>query len=149
MQQIFKHRKKGNIPDIKITQSYTNKFLTRIIGKASSVDNLSTTINPNSDSGENLFAKTKSLSTNEIFLSESPVVSRSASVSKVNRKDFNIMNKKYAKPASYHGSYESLERKSELTVPQLENSFKNDLNNGDDFKYHCPFVSACTSLIKG
>ncbi|KAJ8950334.1 hypothetical protein NQ318_021194 [Aromia moschata] len=36
IQQIFKQKKKkGNVPDIKITQSHTNKFLAKIIGKAS------------------------------------------------------------------------------------------------------------------
>lgn len=155
IQQIFKNRaKKPNVPDIKVTPTtYTNKFLSRIIGKASSVDNLSSDTCSNGEIRENMFSdanlKTKSLSTNEIFLPESPMVSRSGSVSRINRKPLQTLsvNYDYIKPASYHGSYEDLERKIELTVPEkifLERNIQSEQQ-----WCNCPFVKGCETRIQG
>lgn len=157
IQQIFKNRnKKMNVPDIKITHSqhtYTNKFLSKIIGKSSSVDNLSSETGSNNDRTGNIFEdadlKTKSLSSNEIFLATSPMVSRCGSVSRLNRKPLQTLSINYnaAKPASYHGSYENLERKLELTVPESTNSLSH-MFAGEQSCY-CPFENSCAMKIRG
>lgn len=156
IQQIFKNKgKKSNIPDIKVTHTYTNKFLSRIIGKSSSVDNLSSDTCSHSETRENIFPdanlKTKSLSTNEIFLPVSPMVSRSGSVSRINRKPLHTLTINYesTKPASYHGSFENLERKIELTVPETKNNQLGRIIYSVEQCCNCPFVNSCTTLIKG
>ncbi|EFA11239.2 uncharacterized protein LOC662426 [Tribolium castaneum] len=127
MHQIFKMKTKKNVPDIKVTPSHTTKFLARLVGKASSVDNLSGSAN---DSDFNL--RTKSLSNQEIFDAGSPLVSRTNSVNRMSR---NEKNQNYLNPnfrsVSCHGSFESLH------------------NAGEDIAFYCPFAPGCTSLIKG
>lgn len=156
IQQIFKNRgKKHNVPDIKVTPTYTNKFLSKISGKSSSVDNLSSDTSLHTQRRLNIFSdaslKTKSLSTNEIFLPESPAVSRSGSVCRINRKALHALTiNDSTKPASYHGSFENLERKIEkieLTVPGTNNSLEE--NNSEEQSCNCPFVNSCTTSIKG
>lgn len=136
IQQIFKLKSKNkNIPDIKITttSSHTNKFLTRIIGgvKSSSVENLTT---PAINS-----IKTKSLSTNEIFQSDT-IVSRSGSMTRLKAKSLNI-NQCNDRPASYHGSFESLNRKID-DIMQMPIEIEGLL-------FHCPFNINCNNFIKG
>lgn len=150
IQQIFKQRKKANIPDIKITQSHTNKFLARLTGKSTSAENLSNTkyLSPNS----NAQLKTKSLSTNEIFTSETSVVTRSGSISKLSRGS-NILQvgNLDERPASYHGSYESLERNLDLRVSPIYSSLnclKIDLVQNDTM-YNCPFENTCNAMVRG
>ncbi|CAH1153694.1 unnamed protein product [Phaedon cochleariae] len=152
IQHVFKNRnKKQSIPDIKVTQSYTNKLIAKITGKSSSVDNLSSNnmklLTPNNVPDENGFTngqlRSKSLSTNEIFFNESPIVSRSGSMNRLNRKELNALNvnKDYVlKPASYHGSLDS-----------LDVSTNQDCSTSIDEAelYHCPFSSDCSHLIKG
>ncbi|KAG5897400.1 hypothetical protein JTB14_013492 [Gonioctena quinquepunctata] len=160
IQQIFKNRnKKATIPDIKVIQSYTNKILAKLTGKSSSVENISSNAKLSSNnSADNDFVdgqlKTKSLSTNEIFISESPVVSRSGSISRLIRKDLNLLqvNHDNKRPASYHGSFESLERNIHLTVTSIHNSFNSletDAAEKDSILCFCPFSNDCTSLMKG
>ncbi|RZC41202.1 uncharacterized protein BDFB_000895 [Asbolus verrucosus] len=135
MQQIFKIKNKNkNIPDIKITASHTNKFLARIVGKSTSVDNLA-----DQNLSINKFnLMTKSLSTQEIFESESPVMSRTSSATRLSRndKDKNHLSPNF-RPTSCHGSFESLHKKSEDTPSE------------EVILFHCPFSSSCSSLIKG
>lgn len=155
IQQIFKNKgKKTTVPDIKVTPVYTNKFLSRIIGKSSSVDNLSSDGCSSDDRRENLFLdanffKTKSLSTNEIFLPESPMVSRSGSVSKINRKPVQTLNINYNSntQTSYHGSFENLERKFVLTVPKSQTLERHIYP--ETHLCNCPFVNECTTKITG
>jgi hypothetical protein len=127
MQTIFKTKNKNkNVPNIRVTPSHANKFLARIVGKSSSVDNLA---NPN----ENEFhLRAKSLSTQDIFQTESPVVSRASSATRLgrNEKNRNLLNPDL-RSSSCHGSFELLHRSAEAIV------------------FHCPFASNCTSLIKG
>lgn len=95
--------------------------------------------------------KAKSLSTNEIFLPVSPMVSRSGSVSRIHRKPLTSLTINYettTKPASYHGSFENLERKIELTVPKTTNTL-NRKSFQEENVYNCPFVNNCTTKIKG
>lgn len=154
IQQIFKLRKNKNVPNIKITQSHTNKFLEKLIGKASSVDNLSSTsklLSPNPSNENGL--KTKSLSTNEIFQSETPPVSRTGSITRISRnernKSLNIDNDN--RPASYHGSFESLDRKIDEVTPINGNLtyLQSDYVTQDSALYHCPFAFDCPTLLNG
>ncbi|XP_044256882.1 uncharacterized protein LOC123006454 [Tribolium madens] len=127
MHQIFRMKTKKNVPDIKVTPSHTTKFLARLVGKASSVDNLTGNAN---DSEFNL--RTKSLSNQEIFDTRSPLVSRTNSVNRMSR---NEKNQNYLNPnfrsVSCHGSFESLH------------------NDNEDITFYCPFTPGCTSQIKG
>lgn len=151
IQQIFK-RKKNDVPDIKVTPSFTNKFLSRIGGKSSSVDNLSSSTCLNNEAGENIFPdiylKTKSLSTNEIFLPENSAISRSGSVSRLSKKQLQTLSvhyNNYIKPASFHGSFENLERKLRSTVPEEHLMEKNEC---EEF-CNCPFQNNCNEKIRG
>lgn len=129
MHQIFKTKNKNrNVPDIKVTPSHAYKFLARIVGKASSVDNLAGNA---SDNEFNL--RTKSLSNQEIFDSGSLLVSRASSVNRLSRNDKNrnYLNPEY-RSASCHGSFESLHR-----------------NNDDTVTFYCPFTPECTTQFKG
>lgn len=138
------------MPNIKVSQAYKNKFLSRIIGKSSSVDNLSSDTNTNNEKREDIFSdanlKTKSLSTNEIFLPASPMVSRSSSVSRINRKPLHTLriNNESTKAASYHGSFENFDRKIEIADSEKTGS------DGEHAEfYNCPFISNCSWRIKG
>jgi hypothetical protein len=124
----------------------TNKFLTRILGKSSSVENLSS--NPvnlsavprhisaviDSEFSSNLRAK--SLSTSEIFhpLRSRPV-SRSPSVNSTHRIGNTLLEVPpylgSTRPASYHGSCESLD--SDFT---------------DSLLYCCPCEKECPGFLK-
>lgn len=162
IQKIFKTNKKENVPDIKITHSHTNKFLAKIIGKSSSVDNLTSNkfLSPNLCMDENYFnsshLKTKSLSTNEIFQSASPGVSRSGSVSRLSRRErtdqntnSNDFNTELS--ASCHGSLESLSTKNNTTQSKVYNSFGylKNLPQDEGILFYCPFSNSCTKLVKG
>ncbi|KAJ8979894.1 hypothetical protein NQ317_017517 [Molorchus minor] len=136
--KIFKQkRKKTQVPDIKITQSNTNKFLAKIIGKSSSVDNLSidnkflspTNAFQQEPAFDSLNLKRKSLSSNELFHSISPSVSRSSSVLRLNRnKSENNStiepNCLEQRPASCHGSFEFLGKKKKQRVLQFPREVK-------------------------
>lgn len=166
IQKIFKSNKKPNVPDIKVTHSHTNKFLAKIIGKSSSVDNLTCNkfLSPNITTDENYFnsshLKTKSLSTNEIFQSASPSVSRSGSVSRLRREraDQNVIsinnsNFNVETSASCHGSFESLDTKNSTSTPHSKgcNSFGylKNLPQDEGILFYCPFSNSCTKLVKG
>ncbi|XP_023309876.1 uncharacterized protein LOC108916208 [Anoplophora glabripennis] len=165
IQKIFKSNKKGNVPDIKITHSHTNKFLAKIIGKSSSVDNLTSNkfLSPNISTDENYFnsshLKTKSLSTNEIFQSASPGVSRSGSISRLSRRErtdqniisINNSNFNVETSASCHGSLESLDTKSHTPQPKAYNSlgYLKNLPQDEGILFYCPFSNSCTKLVKG
>lgn len=117
-QRLFGKKKmpEKRIPVIEIKTHHVspkNKFLTRIMGKSSSVENLSSTSNNKSQSKNYLTVdhvgfssnlKTKSLSSNEIFRqNSSPVISRYPSVTSSNN-DFSSYR-------SYQGSNESLSQR--------------------------------------
>ncbi|CAH0562525.1 unnamed protein product [Brassicogethes aeneus] len=137
IQQIFRLRKK-NVPDIKVTPSHANKFLAKIVGKASSVDNLSSTSKLSSPNEGDL--KAKSLSTTEIFQLDTPPVSRSGSIGRISRNDKNRIRsmEEDNRPASYHGSYDSLN--DIITTTKFSE---------EETLYHCPFDLKCTSLLNG
>lgn len=127
-------------PELKISlvTTPTNKFLTRILGKSSSVENLcSNPVNLSavprnlSDFPSNLRAK--SLSTSEIChpMGSRPV-SRSPSVNSTHRVDVpQYLGSK--RPASYHGSCESLDA---------------DFTDNEQL-YCCPCEEECPALLKG
>ncbi|KAK4871562.1 hypothetical protein RN001_015686 [Aquatica leii] len=152
MQSIFKlNAKKKNIPDIKITQSHTNKFLARIIGKSTSVDNLSNECDKSplttrrvleDDFGNTL--KAKSLSTSEIFKT-SPCNSRTSSFNNIDSNKYagkrflNLDNGVESGPASYHGSIESMEQSLNVEVATLNNV---------GVLYPCPYLDTCMTTIR-
>ncbi|CAG9759591.1 unnamed protein product [Ceutorhynchus assimilis] len=150
IQQIFKPKIwNKNIPNIKVTECQTNKFLSKIVGKSSSVDNLSSSTKFLSPSNiENL--KVKSASSSEIFQADTPSVSRVGSMKRLSRRlnngaamddsltnisDFN------SRPSSFHESFNVLhhQRSDENT-----SSF-----NNNELSYYCPFDSQCKASIKG
>ncbi|XP_067002569.1 uncharacterized protein [Anabrus simplex] len=122
----------------------TNKFLARIMGKSSSVENLSS--NPvtltsipkhlSLDTEFNSTLKAKSLSTSEIFRPLSPAVSRSPSMQ-------TGLHLRSSRPASYHGSLDSL-------TGRLSSDFGDSLiqMHDDGSLYHCPCSAECTTLLK-
>ncbi|XP_022914994.1 uncharacterized protein [Onthophagus taurus] len=127
IQQIFKipQKKEIKVPDIKVTHAHANKFLAKLVGKSSSVDNLSTN-NTSSNLGlSDNSLKTKSLSSTEIF-NGSPTVSRSNSIKK-----------------SYKNS-----RLGASSSISCHNSFEN-LNRVDDEArfISCPFEQSCSNPI--
>ena len=132
MQQIFKIKNKNkNVPEIKVTPSHANKFLARIVGKANSVDNLA---NPKIENAcEDGFLRAKTLSTQEIFASESPGVSRANSISRLSRNDKNRFLDPEYRSASCHGSFETLHRESDEEI----------------LMFYCPFMASCNCVIKG
>ncbi|XP_030746329.1 uncharacterized protein LOC115875092 isoform X1 [Sitophilus oryzae] len=152
IQQIFKPKPKNKIiPNIKVTQCHTNNFLSKLMGKSSSVDNLSSNfkfLSPN----DSETMKIKSLSSNEIFQAETPTVSRAGSILKLSRrKDNNTTTMDDSltnisdfedRPASFHGSVEFLDNHLSERSDTNEELCKNQLT------FHCPFQSKCTSLIK-
>lgn len=127
------------MPELKISlvTTPTNKFLTRILGKSSSVDNLSSNpVNlsaiPRNLSEFSSNLRAKSLSTSEIChppgsqsLSRSPSINSSHCI-KVPHSPRSI------RPASYHGSCESLDA---------------DLRDKEQL-YCCPCEQDCPGLIK-
>ncbi|KAF5274538.1 hypothetical protein FQA39_LY07150 [Lamprigera yunnana] len=151
MQSIFKlNSKKKNVPDIKITQSHANKLLARIIGKSTSVDNLTndcrkTTSNEQphlvgNDFGNSL--KAKSLSTSEIF-KPNPSNSRTNSFNNINDYRVKYLEKKYLNSGgltSYQGSMDSVEQSS--NVGEIASTEVGVL-------YPCPYQKTCTTTIKG
>ncbi|XP_017781014.1 PREDICTED: uncharacterized protein LOC108565865 [Nicrophorus vespilloides] len=137
MQQIFKIKSKKAPPSIKITQAHTNKFLARLIGKASSVDNLSSK-HPQAQQllSDGQFAsnmKAKSLSSSEIFNPDSSSIARTGSINSIHRTH-------KPRPGSYHGSFETLH------VPDISMI---SANPQEGILYHCPYEKYCTCLIKG
>lgn len=155
--QIFKPKTRNkNIPNIKVTQCHTNKFLAKIVGKSSSVDNLSSSTKllvP--DSSDTL--KIKSLSSNEIFQVETPTVSRAGSMIRLGRRKYNSTTMDDSltnisdfgnRPNSFHGSFDFLDT-------NLENQRLNSSTNSvetlelEELSYYCPFDSKCSTLIKG
>ncbi|KAF5275362.1 hypothetical protein FQR65_LT04190 [Abscondita terminalis] len=151
IQSIFKlNAKKKNVPDIKVTQSPTNKFLAKIIGKSSSVDNLSNDHKAAVTARhvlENNFGNTlkaKSLSTSEIFKT-SPCNSRTGSFHNINgtryvdKRFLNLENGDDSGPASYHGSTESMDQSLNLEVAATINV---------KVLYPCPYLDTCTTTIK-
>ncbi|XP_069686970.1 uncharacterized protein [Periplaneta americana] len=150
-----KSKQAPQTPELKVSliSSPTNKFLTRILGKSSSVDNLSS--NPvnlsamprhlsaviDSEFSSNL--KAKSLSTSEIC---QPVgsrpVSRSPSINSAHQKmgsgllDVSLfLGSK--RPASYHGSCES-----------LQGRIDSDFGSDNTELRCCPCEQHCPSTIK-
>jgi hypothetical protein len=138
-------------PELKISlvTTPTNKFLTRILGRSSSVENLSS--NPvnlaamprhlsaviDSEFTSNLRAK--SLSTSEIC---HPMGSRPLSPSpSVTRIGNGFLDAPPAlgskRPASYHGSCES-----------VDSDFSDNVQQQDDLLYYCPCEQDCPGLIK-
>lgn len=60
-------RKPSNVENMKTVQSHTHKFLAKIMGKASSLDNLSSKKDQHLPRGEMANSKQLSVSVNEIF----------------------------------------------------------------------------------
>ncbi|KAF7270200.1 hypothetical protein GWI33_016810 [Rhynchophorus ferrugineus] len=153
IQQIFKPKPKNKvIPNIKITQCHANKFLTRIMGKSSSVENLSSNCKFLSPSDSETL-KIKSLSSNEIFQTETPTVSRAGSIRKISRRKNNSTTMDDSltnisdfgtRPASFHGSIDFLNNTLE---PNVTDDSSEALNR-DDLAYYCPFQSKCSILVK-
>ncbi|KAH1023216.1 hypothetical protein HUJ04_012462 [Dendroctonus ponderosae] len=153
IQQIFKPKVKNtNIPNIKVTECYANKFLAKLAGKSSSVGNLSsnsTLLVPS----QNDHLKMKSLSSSEIFNESTPTVSRVGSITRLGRRKYNdtTMDDSLTnisdfgdRASSCHGSFEFLNS-------NLENQQRNSIcaSSNDELSYYCPFDSKCTTLIKG
>lgn len=134
LQQIFKLRTKNkNVPDIKVTHfTQTNRLLSRILGKSSSDDNLASSSNkefPNTK--QSLLSnelKTKSLSSNEINCTVSPVLSRASSVQRLKKNTNHLLD--VDKSESLHASFESLDMEQEVS-------------------YKCPYDSGCSQAIRG
>ncbi|XP_066248852.1 uncharacterized protein [Euwallacea similis] len=157
IQQIFRAKTKNrNVPNIKITQCHTNRFLAKIVGKkSSSAENLSSNsqLLPPGDSD----LKIKSLSTNEIFKADTPTVSRIGSMTRLSRKcndttmDDSLTNiSDYSnRPSSCHGSFDFLNY-SYGDNGRLSCSANSVHPIGTDGRsYYCPFDSKCSNLIKG
>lgn len=115
-----------------------NKFLTRIMGKSSSVENLST----NSKNSNNLTVdlgftnlKTKSLSSNEIFNQTSPAGSQ-YSINSSNNVDVGFSSSR-----SYQGSLESLTQRMITDFGEIELT-------DDGASYNCPISQHCTTQLK-
>ncbi|XP_060537222.1 uncharacterized protein LOC132708712 [Cylas formicarius] len=139
IQQIFKPKiKNKSIPNIKVIQCHTSKLLAKVIGKASSVENLTSNsklLTPNTNCST---LKAKSLSTNEIFHAEVSNVSRTGSISRLSRRNETTINDSLTnisdfnnRPTSFYGSFEYLNRDDEPVT------------------FHCPFQSTCPVIIKG
>lgn len=163
MQQIFRLRSKNRkIPDIKVTQTQTTKLLTRLIGKSSSDDNLTSNTMKMpcvNSSSVNEFdcsnLKAKSLSTNEIRYDISPGISRTSSANKLNTASGRI-SKNYLRvddrPASYHGSLESLERNKFEGISEQSSleSLPCPFAVLPKFVlFHCPYESNCRTPLLG
>lgn len=141
-----------DIPEVKISlvNSPTNKFLSRLLGRSSSVENLNSNpvqtkfLSIVDEFSSNL--KAKSLSTGEIFQLQTPV-SRSPSMSSTHRCGSGFLSANMSlgskRPASYHGSCESL-------IGRLASDFGDvTLSHHDDGSlYHCPCEAGCLSLLK-
>lgn len=119
------------MPDIKITQHHAhNKFLARLIGKSSSVENLSTKSNNNNnrivnhlsvDSEFSTTLKAKSLSSSEIFRPPaSPGISRTSSINAINN----------------------------CTRCSSVDSIIDHTNSDDGVLFVCPFNTECSVLFK-
>ena len=115
-----------------------NKFLTRIMGKSSSVENLTFhNVVPSSNLLASEFTphlKTKSLSSSEIFNQGSPTLSRCSSVVSSNN-----TNSIFNSFRSYQGSTESL-------TQRMMNDFGE--THDDGILYHCPCTLECQMLLK-
>lgn len=166
MQTIFKlGTKNKEIPNIKVTQSHTNKLLARLIGKSTSVDNLSNNgslkshmqIPPASlehNFGTNL--KAKSLSTSEICKSLSPASSRHGSLLQLNgnfktsrQTSINLTRGLENGSVSCHGSFESLNKKQKSETTSLINNVYLSSPSRDDAIYQCPYDADCSAKFKG
>ncbi|XP_075221448.1 uncharacterized protein LOC142324506 [Lycorma delicatula] len=148
-QKLFGKKKmpEKRLPVIEIKNSYLsprNKLLTRIMGKSSSVENL-TSASKNQSQSKNYLTvdhvgfssnlKTKSLSSNEIFRpNSSPVISRNPSVT--------LSNNDFSSFRSYQGSTESLSQR--LFADFGEGAVHLD----DGCFYHCPCAENCKVLLK-
>lgn len=77
------------------------------------------------------------------------MISRSGSVSRINKKPLQTLSVhyNYIKPASFHGSFENLERKLGSTVPE-ENSMEINVESEEQL-YNCPFQNECNVRIRG
>lgn len=129
--QIFKSRSKNKtVPDIKVTHAQTNRFLTRILGKSSSDDNLASGSTKGHSSTLDGF-KAKSLSSNEINCNVSPVLSRTCSVQRIAKKKGNYLDVDGS--VSLHGSFESLDS----TAVDA------------DVAYKCPYDADCPIRTRG
>lgn len=148
MKEIFKLRSKSKkVPDIRVTQ--INNTSKRFMEKSSSDDNLSS----NSNMG-GVSLKTKSLSTNEIFYSVTPVLSRSSSGQKLNDsgKSRNYLDvRDSAAIGTYHGSLEFLERKPEANctftaTTRSLTSIPSQLT--EETLFNCPYEMSCKDVLK-
>lgn len=116
-----------------------NKFLSRIMGKSSSVENLSSnTKSSNLLSVDSCFKsnlKSKSLSSNEIFNQLSPAVSQS-SIPTTNTADMGLSSSR-----SYQGSFESLTQRMMTDFGEMEVA-------DDGATYVCPASPECTAQLR-
>lgn len=116
-----------------------NKFLTRILGKSSSVENLSSNTKSSNflsvDSTLNSNMKAKSLSSNEIFNQLSPAVSQS-SIPTTNTADIGFSSSR-----SYQGSYESLAQRVMTDFGEVEVT-------DDGASYVCPASPECSAQLR-
>ncbi|CAH1255879.1 unnamed protein product [Diabrotica balteata] len=159
IQKIFKKKDKNKaIPDIIITESYTNKLISKIVGKSSSADNLSTTSKyltiDDAVSDNNSQLKVKSLSVNEIFTSHTSALSRNGSRSRLDKTYLSTENtrKTDERPISFHGSFESLGQQADFISPLCSsfNSLEVAVTGGNAItSYYCPFLNSCSSVLKG
>ncbi|XP_072402569.1 uncharacterized protein [Diabrotica undecimpunctata] len=158
IQKIFKKKDKNKaIPDITITESYTNKLISKIVGKSSSADNLSTTSKyltiDDAVADNNSQLKVKSLSVNEIFTSHTPALSRNGSRSGLDKTYLSTNNtrKTDERPISFHGSFESLGQQADFISPLCSsfNSLEVAVTGGNAItSYYCPFLNSCSSVLK-
>lgn len=135
IKELFRNKKKK--PEIKITQSHTNKFLERCVDKSSSAENLSNQyLSPKSflSNEFNCDLRVKSLSTSEIFCPGSPNVSRSGS---------RVLSKGNFIPrimSSCRRSFECLNK----NISNSTSSYQND-----EIMYYCPFNADCDQRLTG
>lgn len=155
---IFKSKTPSKkMPHIKVIQCHTNRFLAKIIGKSTSVENLYS--NSLLDPASNKNLKTKSLSSDEIFHTEPPtkakvgpmmqqmIAGSSNGSTRMNLTTLNSFNSfRDNRSASCHGSFEFLgysEDAVRLSSGSQDESERNPLT------FYCPFDSKCSIAIKG
>lgn len=142
------------VPYVKVTQCHTNRFLAKIIGKSTSVENLFSNSLLDPASNENL--KAKSLSSDEIFHTEPPTKAGVGPMMQQMIVGYRNCNTKmnsslnsysdFKDNKSYHGSYEFLGYSEDAV--RLGNG-SHDGSERDRPTFYCPFDSKCSMTIEG
>lgn len=136
LKSIFKTKSK-NLPDIRITPtpSHANRFLTWVVGKSASVDNLN-------DPSAKVQLKTKSRSSNEIF-TEGVIRQTHIRAEDTGHNNLKVNNNASGfhqmQPVLSYGSCDSLHPKR----------FLQETGRSGTNVYHCPFNLSCTDTLKG